>query len=83
MTFAMSVENRVLYLYLFLTVWLRAARDWYLETFFRRKEGQTFFEYIVLVSLAIMVSAAAYALYVTIKDRFTAANTRIQSIPLE
>ncbi|RME40606.1 MAG: hypothetical protein D6796_17010 [Caldilineae bacterium] len=83
MSFAMTLENRMLYVYLYLAAWLKAARDWYLETFFRRKEGQTFFEYIVLVSLAIMVSAAAYALYVTIKDRFTAANTRIQSIPLE
>ena len=61
----------------------RQVVHWYVDTFFRRKEGQTFFEYIVLVSLAIMVSAAAYALYVTIKERFTAANTRIQSIPLE
>ncbi len=78
-----AAMNRTVWLYLYLMDLVRAAREWYVGTFFRRKEGQTFFEYIVLVSLAIMVSAAAYALYVTIKNRFQAANTRIQSIPLE
>jgi hypothetical protein len=77
------VNNRLTFAYLYLGSWARSARAWAADTFFRRKEGQTFFEYIVLVSLAIMVSAAAYMLYQTIRDRFQAANARIQSIPLE
>ena len=61
----------------------RAAGTWYGDTFFRRKEGQTFFEYIILVALAIMVAAAAYGLYQAIQAKFVAATDEINSIPTQ
>jgi len=59
---------------------LRAAREWYVETFFRRKEGQDFFEYIVIVGFGVVVAGAVAALYMAIRGKFERATTEINAI---
>ena len=45
--------------------------------------GQGFIEYVVLVSLVLFAATATYELFRTIRARFEAANTRLQSLPYE
>jgi len=52
-------------------------------TFVRDDSGQGFIEYVVLVSLVLFAATATYALFQTIRGRFEAANTRLQSLPYE
>ena len=59
---------------------LRAAREWYVETFFRRQEGQDFFEYIVIVGFGVVVAGAVAALYMAIRGKFERATTEINAI---
>ena len=45
--------------------------------------GQSFIEYVVLVSLVLFAATATYALFQTIRGRFEAANARLESLPYE
>lgn len=51
--------------------------------FVKDDSGQGFIEYVVLVSLVLFAATATYALFQTIRGRFTAANQRLQSLPYQ
>jgi len=72
--------NKLSYAYVRAANQLRAVGSWYTGTFFRRREAQDFFEYIVLVGFGIVVAGAVAGLYMAIRGKFTQAQSQIESI---
>ena len=49
--------------------------------FVRDDSGQGLIEYVLLVSLVVFAGAAAWGLFVTIRNRYINVNQRLEQIP--